>query len=496
MAAPTNYCTIYAGDLPMNYEDHKTSVTEDFLVNLFAEAGKIIQNGVAIKHREDRNGRPYAFAFITFETREMAEKAVAEFNYTKLDGQPIRLSIADAEAYRIRKSGLGNLFIKNLDPSIEVSQLHEAFANFGDIISCKIPTDINAQGQLVSRGYGYVQFRYEKDAQQAITDLKDATINGRNVQIEPYRRRQKVNPEETFTNVYIKDLPSSIQTNEDLKKLFSEYGEVQNPWLVFNKGKPAPYGFCNMMTHEAAVEAVKGLNGKVIDGSKVYAGRAMKKGERLQHLRELSEKFRQANYEKYRGRNLYIRGFGKDVTEDKLRDYFKQFGEIESLTIMKDDNGASREFGFVTYKTVQEADNCIKESLINSTLDGKQLYVGKAQSREERVKAVQRQRSTTAYQHQHLLSAMPGNTTQYQMAPAQLSPMAPSQNMMYPMFQQMMTPQITSDPKQRLRTEVLELLGNNANSQAILQKIRELSDEQINNLLNDQKLLREWVEKK
>lgn len=40
------------------------------------------------------------------------------------------------------RSNQGSLLIKNLAPNIEISQLHDAFANFGEIISCKIPTDI------------------------------------------------------------------------------------------------------------------------------------------------------------------------------------------------------------------------------------------------------------------------------------------------------------------------------------------------------------------
>ncbi|KAH0787019.1 Polyadenylate-binding protein [Histomonas meleagridis] len=190
MDAP-KYCTIYVEDLPMNYESREIPVTKGFLIDLFRGAGKIIPDGVTIKYREDRDGRPYAFAFITFETCKMAEKAIAEFNYVKLDGQPIRISIANAETKRIRRRGLGKIIIKGLDPLIEVSQLHEAFANFGDIISCKIPTNINPQGQLVSRGYGIVQFRHEQDAQQAINDLQDATINGRQIRVEPCLRSKK-----------------------------------------------------------------------------------------------------------------------------------------------------------------------------------------------------------------------------------------------------------------------------------------------------------------
>ena len=160
-----------------------------------------------------------------------------------------------------------------------------------------------------------------------MNDLKDASINNRPVKIEPYCK----NPEETYQNVYIINLPDSIATVDDLKKLFEDYGEVESSKLVFDEnGKSRGFGYCNFRSHESAVAAVEALNKKVLDGKELSCNRVMPRKERDRFLKEQTEKWRREIYEKYKGRNLYVRNFDESLTEDELREVFSQFGDIES----------------------------------------------------------------------------------------------------------------------------------------------------------------------
>jgi cold-inducible RNA-binding protein len=81
--------------------------------------------------------------------------------------------------------------------------------------------------------------------------------------------------------------------------------------------------------------------------------------------------------------NIYVGNLSAEVSEEDLRQAFEAFGEIASVTIIKDKfSGKSRGFGFVEMPSNEEAQSAI-EGLNGKDLKGQILNVNEARPRSE-----------------------------------------------------------------------------------------------------------------
>ena len=81
--------------------------------------------------------------------------------------------------------------------------------------------------------------------------------------------------------------------------------------------------------------------------------------------------------------NIYVGNLSYETTEEDLRLAFEQFGQIESVNIIKDKfSGNSKGFGFVEMPSKAEAKSAIDE-LNGKDLKGRTLNVNEARPRTE-----------------------------------------------------------------------------------------------------------------
>ncbi len=81
---------------------------------------------------------------------------------------------------------------------------------------------------------------------------------------------------------------------------------------------------------------------------------------------------------------IYVGNLSYEVTEDDLKLAFKEFGQVETVTIIKDKySGQSKGFGFVEFASKAEGQAAI-DGLNGKEVKGRTVRVDKAEPRTER----------------------------------------------------------------------------------------------------------------
>ncbi|KAL8141109.1 hypothetical protein V2J09_007130 [Rumex salicifolius] len=380
--------SLYVGDLEFNVNDSQ-------LYDLFNHIGQVVSVRVC---RDLTTRRSLGYGYVNFSNPQDAARALDMLNFTQLNGKAIRVMYSHRDP-SVRKSGAGNIFIKacslscvlllNLDKAIDHKALHDTFSAFGNILSCKIATDASGQ----SKGYGFVQFETEESAQNAIDKLNGMLINDKQVYVGPFLRKQERDTASTrtkFNNVYVKNLADAT-TEDDLQIIFGEFGPTTSVVVMRDgDGKSKGFGFVNYESADDAARAVDALNGKTVDEKELYVGRAQKKSEREQELKEKFEKTMKEAADKFQGANLYVKNLDDTVDDEKLKEMFVEYGKITSCKVMRDPTGVSKGSGFVAFSTPEEASRALAE-MNGKMIASKPLYVALAQRKEERRARLQAQ---------------------------------------------------------------------------------------------------------
>jgi len=81
--------------------------------------------------------------------------------------------------------------------------------------------------------------------------------------------------------IYVGNLPFQA-TEEDIKKLFSEHGEVESVKIItdLNTGVPRGFGFVEMPNKDEAEKAMSMLNGKDLKGRTLKVNEAKARTDR------------------------------------------------------------------------------------------------------------------------------------------------------------------------------------------------------------------------
>jgi len=186
-STPSGETKLYVGNISFD-------TTEDTLRSTFGTFGGAITD---VFIPVDRNsGRKKGFAFVTLDSAEAADKAIQGLDQTNLDGRTIRVNISKPREDRAPGGGGGGgfnsaglsdvkLYVGNLSYDTTEVSLRDAFAAFGSVSDCFVPTDRDSGRP---RGFAFVTMP-AKEAEEAMMKMNETELDGRTIRVNESRPR-------------------------------------------------------------------------------------------------------------------------------------------------------------------------------------------------------------------------------------------------------------------------------------------------------------------
>ncbi|XP_064466062.1 nucleolysin TIAR-like isoform X3 [Ornithodoros turicata] len=265
--------TLYVGNLD-------SAVTEELLLAVFAQIGPV--KGCKIIHEPGND--PYCF--VEFTDHHAAAAALLAMNKRHCLGKEMKVNWATSPGNtpKLDTSKHYHIFVGDLSPEIETTQLRDAFAPFGEISDCRVVRDPQT---LKSKGYGFVSFVKKADAENAISTMNGQWLGSRAIRTNWATRKPPANRTQnevdvsantkplTFDDVYNQSSPTNCTvycggitqglTEELMQKTFNSFGAIQEIRVFKDKG----YAFVRFATKEAATHAIVATHNSDINGQTV-----------------------------------------------------------------------------------------------------------------------------------------------------------------------------------------------------------------------------------
>eukprot|EP00262_Sarcandra_glabra_P002051 TRINITY_DN1229_c0_g2_i1.p1 TRINITY_DN1229_c0_g2~~TRINITY_DN1229_c0_g2_i1.p1 ORF type:complete len:427 (+),score=100.26 TRINITY_DN1229_c0_g2_i1:173-1453(+) len=229
LAAPPQIEPIPSGNLPPGFDSSScrsvyvgnihVQVTEALLQEVFQSTGPL--EGCKLIRKEKSS-----FGFVDYFDRRSAALAILTLNGRHLFGQPIKVNWAYASGQREDTSGHFNIFVGDLSPEITDANLFACFSVFPSCSDARVMWD---QKTGRSRGFGFVSFRNQQDAQSAINDLTGKWLGSRQIRCNWATKGAGLNDDKQSTDAKSVVELTNGGTSEDGQETTNDDAPENNP---------------------------------------------------------------------------------------------------------------------------------------------------------------------------------------------------------------------------------------------------------------------------
>lgn len=270
--------SVYVGNIHVN-------VTEKLLAEVFQSVGPLAGCKLIKKEKS-------SYGFVDYHDRASAALAIMSLHGRQLYGQALKVNWAYANSQREDTSGHFNIFIGDLSPEVTDATLFASFSVYPSISDARVMWD-HKTGR--SKGYGFVSFRNQQEAQSAINDLTGKWLGNRQIRCNWATKGAASNDDKqisdnqnavvltngsseggqentdddapennpAYTTVYVGNLSHEVSQAE-LHCQFHALGVgvIEEVRAQRDKG----FGFVRFNTHDEAAAAIQMANGKLLRG--------------------------------------------------------------------------------------------------------------------------------------------------------------------------------------------------------------------------------------
>ncbi|KAJ8758722.1 hypothetical protein K2173_000443 [Erythroxylum novogranatense] len=270
--------SVYVGNIHVN-------VTEKLLAEVFQTAGPVAGCKLI---RKDKS----SYGFVDYHDRSSAALAIMTLHGRQLYGQALKVNWAYANNQREDTSGHFHIFVGDLSPEVTDATLFACFSVYPSCSDARVMWD-HKTGR--SKGYGFVSFRNQQEAQSAINDLTGKWLGNRQIRCNWATKGSGSNEDKlstdnqnavvltsgsseggqeianedapennpAYTTVYVGNLSHEV-TQAELHCLFHALGTgvIEEVRIQRDKG----FGFVRYNSHEEAASAIQIANGKIVHG--------------------------------------------------------------------------------------------------------------------------------------------------------------------------------------------------------------------------------------
>ncbi|KAI0738953.1 hypothetical protein C8Q80DRAFT_1112630 [Daedaleopsis nitida] len=279
----------------------------------------------------DGTNRPLS-GTIEFKYLEKAEKALATLQNRPIPNLPqtVLLTLSPYPSTTpptpLPPPNASPRLVKQLPSGFTDSQLYDLFRPFGALASVRTPAPFG-------RDNGIIEFWREEDAREAEESMHCAEVEGQNIVVQVYSPRRAPGMGSEFSP----NAPSFVPS-----------GSVFPYPAQYSPPRPAPFPNRGPMFIHGPGQQVQ-LAPPIGPGSTSHSG--------------LIDPC-----------NLFIKNLDTSIDSNGLFTHFRTFGQIVSARVMRNEQGESRGFGFVSYQTPDQA-SAAMNAMNGVTLGNKQLVV-------------------------------------------------------------------------------------------------------------------------